>query len=85
MTDATKQIDILVRMGCVGVLCTLLADASMVMIALEGLEKILQVGVSVGRVYVCVCVSRPTASPRHNCAALRDRLVTAALPTSTRS
>lgn len=54
MTDATKQIDILVRMGCVGVLCTLLADASMVMIALEGLEKILQVGVSVGRVYVCV-------------------------------
>ena len=39
-----SQIEYLVEVGCVGVLCNLLMDASMVMIALEGLEKILQVG-----------------------------------------
>ncbi|GBG33116.1 Importin subunit alpha [Hondaea fermentalgiana] len=38
------QIEHLVREGCVAVLCNLLQDNSMVMMALEGLEKILQVG-----------------------------------------
>lgn len=73
VADATNQIDILVRMGCVGVLCTLLADASMVMIALEGLEKILQVGVSVGRVYVCVCVCR--CQPPHLATTVLHRVI----------
>mmetsp|Transcript_17259 Transcript_17259/g.22025 ORF Transcript_17259/g.22025 Transcript_17259/m.22025 type:complete len:837 (+) Transcript_17259:356-2866(+) len=39
-----QQIEQLVRAGCVQVLCNLLRDTSMVMMALEGLEKILQVG-----------------------------------------
>ena len=39
-----KQIETLVDAGCVSVLCNLLQDTSMVMMALEGLEKILQVG-----------------------------------------
>ena len=39
-----KQIESLVKAGCVSVLCNLLQDTSMVMMALEGLEKILQVG-----------------------------------------
>lgn len=39
-----SQIEHLVREGCVAVLCNLLQDNSMVMMALEGLEKILQVG-----------------------------------------
>jgi len=39
-----SQIEFLVRQGCVAVLCNLLHDSSMVMMALEGLEKILQVG-----------------------------------------
>mmetsp|Transcript_17886 Transcript_17886/g.21733 ORF Transcript_17886/g.21733 Transcript_17886/m.21733 type:complete len:839 (+) Transcript_17886:254-2770(+) len=39
-----RQIEQLVRAGCVQVLCNLLRDTSMVMMALEGLEKILQVG-----------------------------------------
>lgn len=39
-----SQIEHLVKAGCVQVLCNLLHDTSMVMMALEGLEKILQVG-----------------------------------------
>eukprot|EP00514_Thraustochytrium_sp_LLF1b_P003167 CAMPEP_0184508464 /NCGR_PEP_ID=MMETSP0198_2-20121128/776_1 /TAXON_ID=1112570 /ORGANISM="Thraustochytrium sp., Strain LLF1b" /LENGTH=763 /DNA_ID=CAMNT_0026898253 /DNA_START=767 /DNA_END=3058 /DNA_ORIENTATION=+ len=39
-----SQIQFLVNSGCISVLCTLLDDNSMVMMALEGLEKILQVG-----------------------------------------
>ena len=39
-----SQIEQLVKAGCVQVLCNLLHDTSMVMMALEGLEKILQVG-----------------------------------------
>jgi len=38
------QINQLVLSGCVAVLCNLLQDNTMVMMALEGLEKILQVG-----------------------------------------
>lgn len=38
------QIDFLVKEGCVPVLCELLAESSMVVMALEGLERILQVG-----------------------------------------
>jgi hypothetical protein len=38
------QIEYLVSEGCVGVLGELLAETSMVMMALEGLERILQVG-----------------------------------------
>lgn len=44
-----KQIVQLVREGCVQVLCSLLADASMVLMALEGIEKVLQVGQVIGR------------------------------------
>jgi len=39
-----SQIQFLVNAGCISVLCTLLDDNTMVMMALEGLEKILQVG-----------------------------------------
>mmetsp|Transcript_15490 Transcript_15490/g.33390 ORF Transcript_15490/g.33390 Transcript_15490/m.33390 type:complete len:507 (+) Transcript_15490:992-2512(+) len=39
-----SQIETLVSAGCVSVLCNLLQDNSMIMMALEGLEKILQVG-----------------------------------------
>jgi len=38
------QIEYLVKQGCVGVLGELLGETSMVMMALEGLERILQVG-----------------------------------------
>ncbi|CAK9040593.1 Importin subunit alpha-1 (IMPa-1) (Karyopherin subunit alpha-1) (KAP-alpha-1) [Durusdinium trenchii] len=43
-----SQIEALVAEGCVSVLCSLLNDNSMVMMALEGLEKILQVGQGIG-------------------------------------
>ena len=39
-----SQIEFLVREGCIGVLGDLLGEANMVMMALEGLERILQVG-----------------------------------------
>jgi importin subunit alpha-6/7 len=38
-----RQIETLVRAGAVRVLCSLIKDSSLVMMALEGLEKILQV------------------------------------------
>eukprot|EP00924_Labyrinthula_sp_SR-Ha-C_P015035 maker-scaffold_9-snap-gene-6.50-mRNA-1 protein AED:0.01 eAED:0.01 QI:97/0.66/0.5/1/1/1/4/0/934 len=38
------QIEKLVMLGCVTVLCALLEDASMVMMALEGIEKVMNVG-----------------------------------------
>jgi len=38
------QIEYMVKHGCVAVLCGLLCEPSMVMMALEGLERILQVG-----------------------------------------
>ena len=44
MPPLPSQIEYLVKVGCVRVLCNLLMDGTMVMIALEGLEKILQVG-----------------------------------------
>lgn len=44
-----NQIIQLVKWGCVEVLCSLLMDSSMVLMALEGIEKILQVGERVGK------------------------------------
>ena len=41
---SSDQIQFLANAGCVGVLCTLLTDAAMALMALEGLEKILLVG-----------------------------------------
>jgi len=53
-----SQIEYLVNNGCVSVLCALLSDASMIMMALEGLEKILQVGE-----FVAARSEKPIANP----------------------
>jgi hypothetical protein len=47
-TQTSQQIEYLVKQGCVPILGELLSENSMVMMALEGLERVLQ---------VCVCVS----------------------------
>ena len=39
-----QQIEFLVEHGCVGVLCDLLSHPNMLIMAVEGLEKLLQVG-----------------------------------------
>eukprot|EP00948_MAST-09A_sp_MAST-9A-sp1_P000553 g553.t1 len=55
---SNPQIEYLVKHGCVSVLCALLSDASMIMMALEGLEKILQVGE-----FIAARSSKPIANP----------------------
>ena len=46
---SNSQIQYLVEKGCVQVLCDLLGETTMVMMALEGIEKILQVGEDIAK------------------------------------
>ena len=58
-----SQIEFLVQEGCIGVLGDLLGEANMVMMALEGLERILQVGeeegVRIGTANPYACMLNP--------------------------